>query len=75
MSNHSIKSKSLKKLLNKFCQITKNEKRPIKNKTDKNWKRIGTTYCFGCKNYTHNFKSQEIKMTKAQQQKIILVTT
>ena len=26
-------------------------------------KEIGTTYCLGCKDYTHNFKPQEIKMT------------
>ena len=25
-------------------------------------KRLGTTYCFGCKNFTHNFRSQEVKM-------------
>ena len=26
-------------------------------------KEIGTTYCLGCKDYTHNFKPQEIKTT------------
>ena len=26
-------------------------------------KKIGTTYCLGCKYYTDNFKPQEIKMT------------
>ena len=26
-------------------------------------KRPGTTHCLGCKDYTHNFKPQEIKMT------------
>ena len=31
--------------------------RPIK--TDK---KIGTSYCLGCKDYTNNFKPQEIKM-------------
>ena len=25
-------------------------------------KKIETTYCFGCKDYTNNFKPQEIKM-------------
>ena len=29
----------------------------------KTGKKIGITYCLGCKDYTHNFKSQEIKMT------------
>ena len=26
-------------------------------------KKIGATYCLGCKDYTDNFKSQEVKMT------------
>ena len=26
-------------------------------------KNIGTTFCLGCKDYTDNFKPQEIKMT------------
>ena len=25
-------------------------------------KQSGTTYCFGCKDYTKNFRSQEVKM-------------
>ena len=29
----------------------------------KTWKKIGTTYCLGCKDYTDNFKPQEVKMT------------
>ena len=32
--------------------------KPIKNR-----KELGTSYCLGCKDYTHNFKSQEVKMT------------
>ena len=32
--------------------------KPIKTK-----KELGTTYCLGCKDYTHNFKPQEGKMT------------
>ena len=28
----------------------------------KTGKKIGTAYCLGCKDYTDNFKSQEIKM-------------
>ena len=31
--------------------------------TDKNWKKIRTTYCLGSKDYTDNFESQEMKMT------------
>ena len=26
-------------------------------------KKIGTTYCLGCKDYAHNFKPEEVKMT------------
>ena len=26
-------------------------------------KRLGTTYCLGCEDYTHNFRPQEVKMT------------
>ena len=37
---------------------TKSKIKPIKL-----GKQSGTTYCFGCKNYTKNFRSQEIKMT------------
>ena len=41
----------------------RHEKRVIKNKTNKNWEKIEATYYFGCKDYTNNFKLQEIKMT------------
>ena len=34
-----------------------------KIKLIKTGKKIGTMYCLGCKNYTDNFKPQEIKMT------------
>ena len=33
----------------------------------KKWKKIGkklgTTYCFGCKDYTKNFRPEKVKMT------------
>ena len=35
-----------------------------KIKPIKNGKKVGTTYCLGCKDYTHNFKPEEVKMTK-----------
>ena len=34
-----------------------------KIKLIKTVKKIGTTYCLGCKDYTRNFKPKEIKMT------------
>ena len=37
---------------------TKSEIKPIKI-----GKRPGKTYCFGCKDFTHNFRPQEAKMT------------
>ena len=36
---------------------TKSKIKPIKT-----GKKPPTTYCVGCKDYTHNFKPQEIKM-------------
>ena len=32
-------------------------------KTRKTGKEIETMYCLGCKDYTHNFKPQEVKIT------------
>ena len=26
-------------------------------------KQLGTTYCFGCKDYTKNFRPEKVKMT------------
>ena len=37
---------------------TQSEIKPIKIR-----KQPGTTYCFGCKDFTHNFRPQEVKMT------------
>ena len=34
-----------------------------KIKLIKTGKEIGTTYCLGYKDYTHNFKPKEVKMT------------
>ena len=34
-----------------------------KIKAIKTGKELETTYCLGCKDYTQNFKSQEVKMT------------
>ena len=37
---------------------TRSKIKPIKT-----GKEIGATYCLGCKDYTHNCKPQEVKMT------------
>ena len=34
-----------------------------KTKLIKIGKKVGTTYCLGCKDFTHNFRPQEVKMT------------
>ena len=62
--------KKIKTLINKskciscqkfFYQITKKtHTHTLKNKTEK---KLGTTYCLGCKYITHNFRPQEVKMT------------
>ena len=39
----------------------KNTKSKIKQ--IKTWKELGTMYCLGCKDFTHNFRPQEVKMT------------
>ena len=50
-------------MLKTFYQITKTEKHTIRNKAIKNWKKTsGTTYCFGCKHFTHTFRPEEVKM-------------
>ena len=36
---------------------------PSKIKPIKTGKAVGATYCLGCKDYTDNFKPQEVKMT------------
>ena len=40
----------------------RHEKHTIENRTNKNGKEVGTRYCLGCKDYTDNFKPQEVKM-------------
>ena len=47
---------------------TQSEIKPIKN-----GKIPGTTYCFGCKDFTQNFKPEEVKMTKKCSEKNLTV--
>ena len=39
------------------------KKQQSKIKPIKTGKQPGTTYCLGCKDFTHNFRPQEVKMT------------
>ena len=32
-------------------------------KNNPDYKEFGTTYCLGCKDYTHNFRPQEVNVT------------
>ena len=34
-----------------------------KIKPIKTWKKFGTTYCLGCKDFIYNFRPQEVNMT------------
>ena len=36
-------------------------------------KRLGTTNCFGCKDFTHNFRPQDAKMTKCSEKNLTLL--
>ena len=47
------------------CQKCFTKLRKMKNTQSKikPIKRPETTYCFGCQDFTHNFRPQEVKMT------------
>ena len=61
--NHSIKSKCLKWIVKTILPDYKEWKTHNQNKTDKNWERDWNNVFLGCKDYTDNFKPQEIRMT------------
>ena len=46
-----------------FTKLQKMKNTQSKIKLIKIGKRPGTTYCFGCKHFTHNFRPKEVKMT------------
>ena len=58
-----------------FTKLQQMKNTQLEIKPIKIGKRNGTTYCFGCKDLTHNFRAQEVRMTnkvfreKTQQQK------
>ena len=43
------------------------KKQQSKIKLIKIGKELGTNYCLGCKDFTHNFRPQEVKMTKCSE--------
>ena len=46
-----------------FTRLLKMRKTQSKIKPIKTEEKPGTTYCLGCKDFTHNFRPQEVKMT------------
>ena len=46
-----------------FTKLQKKKSIQSEIKTIKIGKRPGTTYCFGCKDYTQNFRPGKVKMT------------
>ena len=47
----------------RFYQISKMKNTQSEIKPIKIGKRPGTMYCLGCKDFTHNFRPQDVKMT------------
>ena len=47
-----------------FTKLQKTEDIQSEIKPTKTGKRPGTMQCFGCKDFTHKFRPQEVKMTK-----------
>ena len=71
----SDKIKRIKTICQKnFTKIQKMKNTKSEIKPIKIGKRPGTTYCFGCKDYTKSFRPQEINMTnKVHREKSICV--
>ena len=46
-----------------FTKLQKMKNTISNIKSIKNEKQPGTTYCFGCKDYTKNFRPEKVKMT------------
>ena len=55
-----------------FTKLQKMKNTQSEIKLIKIGKRPETTYCFGCKDYTQNFRPQEVKMTNSTQRKVLL---
>ena len=60
-SNHSIITKSLKRVVKKLLPDYKQWKTQINDKTDKNWKAIWSNVLFWV--YMKNFRPENVKMT------------
>ena len=68
----SDKIKRIKTICQKhFTKLQKMKNTQSEIKPIKIGKKPRTTYCFGCKDFTHNFRPQEVKMTKQSTQRKI----
>ena len=47
-----------------FTKLPKMKNIQSKVKPIKTGKELGTTHCLGCIDFTHNFRPQDVKMTK-----------
>ena len=47
----------------RFAKIQRMKNTQSTMKPIKIGKQSGTTYCLGCKDYTHNFRTEKVKMT------------
>ena len=63
-SNYLIKSKCLKWVVTNIVPNYKKRKTQSEIKPIKIGKRPETTYCFGCQDYTQNFRPEKVRMTK-----------
>ena len=64
---------TIKRICQKYftkIQRIKNTKSEIKS--IKIGKRPGTTYFFGCKDFTHKFRPQQVKMTNKEKNQTVL---
>ena len=62
-SNHPIITKKLKRVVKKhFTKLKKLKNTQSNLKPVKIGKQPGTTYCFGCKDYTNNVRPEKVKM-------------
>ena len=69
----SDKIKRIKTICQKhFTKLQKMKNIQSKIKPIKIGKQSATTYCFGCKDYTKNFRPQEVKMINKVLRKISL---
>ena len=56
-----------------FTKLQKMKNTKSKIKPIKIGKQSGTTYCFGCKDYTKNFRPEKVKMINKVEKNLIVL--